>query len=57
MPIFYLRAYVSLRFQEVTLPASNLQAIGNLAPLFILNAICLHIVSHIFWTIVVNLAW
>jgi len=29
MPFSYLRAYVSLRFQEVTLPAFSLQAIGN----------------------------
>ena len=32
------------------------QVVTNLAPLFILNAICLHIVSHVFLTIVVNLA-
>ncbi len=42
-------------FQPQGIPVPCFQVVTNLDPLNMLNAICLHIVSHVFLGIVVNL--
>ncbi len=42
-------------FQPQDIPVHCFQVVTNLDPLNMLNAICLHIVSHVFLGIVVNL--